>query len=72
MEILKKLVQESKILYKFENTTMFETEIEKNAKILEFILEKKFNNLINIFSLDNDDSSQDIELAIFETFLKCN
>ena len=72
LQMLKKLVQNSKILEKLKNTIMFEKEIEKNAKRLEFIVSKMSENLITIFSLENEDSNQDIEQAIFETLLNCN
>ena len=57
---------------KLKNSASFEIEIEKSAKKLEFILSKIPENLINVFNLDSEEGSQDIELAILRAFLNCN
>jgi hypothetical protein len=57
---------------KLKKSPSYKIEIEKSAKKLEFILSKIPENLINVFNLDSEEGSQDIELAILRAFLNCN
>ena len=56
---------------KAKNTPMWEKETEIPLKRLEFIISKIPDNLINVFKLDSEEGSQDIELAILRAFLNC-
>ena len=56
---------------KSSNPEQYARDTAKAIQRLEFIVSKLSEHLINIFSLDNDEGSQDIELFILRAFLNC-
>jgi hypothetical protein len=48
-----------------------EKEKQKAIEQLNFLIENKSKNLVNIFRLDGEEDGQDIELAVLRAFLNC-
>jgi hypothetical protein len=70
--LLLKLIEESKMFEKLKsNPTKYHTEVSTALNQLEFIVSRMPDNLINIFRLDSEEGSQDIELHILRAFLNC-
>ena len=70
-ETLISLIEDSKMFEKLKNTPSYDIEVDKAEKKLEYIVSKLSENLINVFKLDSEEGSQDIELAILRAFLNC-
>jgi hypothetical protein len=74
MDTLKKLVEESKLIdgsKKSANSSDYEKILNDAANRLSFIVGKIKFNLINVFRLDNEEDSHDIEMSILRAFLNC-
>jgi hypothetical protein len=72
MDTLKKLVEESKLIdasKKAANSVEYEKILNDAANRLAFIVGKVKFSLINIFRLDNEEDSHDIEMSILRAFL---
>jgi hypothetical protein len=66
-----RLINDSKILERRKNMPNFQ-EIYKDAyKRLLSIINPRNHDLINIFRLEDEEDSQDIELAILRALLNC-
>lgn len=46
--------------------------VEEATERLAYIVSDKNSALLNIFRLDDEEDSEDIELALLRTFLNCN
>ena len=57
------------MFYNKKNNRQNEAECDKAVFYLKKIFSKP--DLINVFQLDSDESSHDIELAILKVFLNC-
>lgn len=68
--VLERLV----VQYLFENefNESKQKEKKKAIKQINFIIENKSKNLVNVFRLDGEEDGQDIELAVLRAFLNCN
>lgn len=68
--VLERLV----VQYLFENefNESKQKEKKKAIKQINFIIENKSKNLVNVFRLDGEEDGQDIELAVIRAFLNCN
>jgi len=68
VEILQSLIESSRMFEKMQGSAKQE-KVSKAVEQLRFIVEKKADNLINIFRIDSEEGSQTIELAILRAFL---
>jgi len=67
-----KLIEDSKMFEKLiTDPTKYKREVNTALGQLEFIVSRVPDNLINIFRLDSEEGSQDIELHILRAFLNC-
>lgn len=70
--ILKTAIKKSKILEPFEsNEKRFNEELENALSSLKNVLNCDKLHLLNIFKLDSEDYSSDIELSILNTVFNC-
>lgn len=56
---------------KLKGTEAFDKKVEEATIQLEFIASKFSQNLVNVFKLDSEEGSQDIEMTILRAFLNC-
>lgn len=63
------LIEESKMFEKLRGKEVFGEKIGKAVNQLQKIIQKKNDNLVNVFKLDSDESCQTIELAILRAHL---
>jgi hypothetical protein len=72
-DALKKLVEDSKFFDASKANSIADHEqcVNEATKRLEFITGKIKFNLINVFRLDTEEDSHDIEMSILTAFLNC-
>lgn len=54
-----------------KDTVAYQKKISEAVERLKYIISKYSDNLINIFRLDSEEGSSDIELSILRAFLNC-
>lgn len=70
-DFLRTLIENSQIFEESKENPNYETEIKDATNQLQFIVDSLPKNLINVFRLDSEEGSQDIELTILTAFLNC-
>lgn len=64
------LIEESGIIDRFKkNPQAYEENMNLSLRWLEFIVDQKPKNLINVFKLENEEENQDIEISILKAFI---
>lgn len=57
---------------RLKDTNSYHKKMSDALKTLEYIVSKFKCNLINVFRLDSEEGSQDIEMSILRAFLNCD
>ena len=69
--ILEKLIIDSKMFEFIKEPVAYQNKIKEATSTLKYIRSKIPDSLINVFRMDSEEGSSDIELTILRAFLNC-
>lgn len=69
---MEKLIIDSKMFEFIKDPVAYQAKIKEATSRLKYIRSKIPDNLINVFRMDSEEGSSDIELTILRAFLNCN
>jgi hypothetical protein len=71
-EILRSLVENSKVFERQRGKPTYESEIPGAVEKLTYIASRVADKLVNVFKLNSEQSNEDIELPILRAFIEGN